>query len=257
MHAGRRDTRQPVRQSVEGRGLRERHAELVLGFAGRDLVVGLGVDIGIDPDGDPRDRAPRRRHLAQRPKLGLRLDIEGEDAGLERKCHLLARLADAGENDQLGRHLDRQRAAQLAFRHHVHAGAEPRQRGQHAEIGIGLDRVADERAGRGRERIGEHAIVTLERRAGIAIERGSYRGGEIGKVNLLGVEHILVGHAAPVGEMMHCRGVGLFEQFIDPQPAIWNPRHLGGRVGLGLGIAGFRPVKRASASTGRKPDRNY
>ncbi len=63
-----------------------------------------------------------------------------------------ARLADAREHDPLRRHLDRQRAAKLALRHHVHAGAEPAERGQHAEIGVRLDRIADQRIGRGRRR---------------------------------------------------------------------------------------------------------
>ena len=94
---------------------------------------------------------------------------------------------------------------QLAFRHHVHAGAVPSQRGEHAEIGVGLDRIADERAGHVGERVGEDAVVALERRRRIAIEGGPDRGGEIGKIDLLGVEHVFVGHAAPVGEMMHRR----------------------------------------------------
>ena len=93
----------------------------------------------------------------------------------------------------------------------VHAGAEPSQSGKHAEIGVGLDRIADERAGHGGERVGEHPVVALERRRGIAIEGGSHGGGEIGKIDLLGVEHVFVGHAAPVGEMMHRRERGLFE----------------------------------------------
>ena len=147
----------------------------------------------------------RRGHLAQRLKLGLRFDVEGEDAGIERERHLRARLADAGEDDLLRRDLDRERAAKLAFRHHVHAGAEPGQRGKHAEIGVGLDRIADERAGRAGERVGEDPVMALERRRRIAIEGRSDGGGEIGKVDLLGVEHVVVGHAAPVGEMVHWR----------------------------------------------------
>ena len=162
--------------------------------------------------------APRaRRHLAQRSELGLRFDIEGEDAGVERDGHLGLRLADAREHDPLRRDLDRQRAAKLAFRHDVHAGAEPAERGEHAEIRVRLDRIADQRVGRAGEGIGEHAVVTLERRRRIAIEGGSNGGGEVGKIDLLGVEHILVGDAAPVGEMVHFAGGRLFEQSIDPK----------------------------------------
>ena len=89
----------------------------------------------------------RLGHLAQRAKLRLRLHVEGEDAGIERERHLLLGLADAGEGDALGRHVHGERAAELAFGDHVHAGAELGEGREHAEIGVGLDRVADERSG--------------------------------------------------------------------------------------------------------------
>ena len=191
-------------------------------------MVGLNVDVRIDAEGDARGSAFGLGCLAQRSELRLRLDVEGEDAGAEREVHLGAGLADAREHDPVRRYLDRESASELAFRHHVHAGAEPRQRGEHAEIGVGLDRIADQRAGLACERVGEHAVMTLERRCRITIEGGSYRGGEIGKVNLRGVEHSLVGHAAPVGEMVHREGnvysrslsihrrrAGAFDIFVD------------------------------------------
>ena len=58
-------------------------------------------------------------------ELRFALDVEAEDALLERIGHLVARLADAGENDLVGRHAGRERAAKLAFGHDIHAGAEP------------------------------------------------------------------------------------------------------------------------------------
>ena len=134
---------------------------------------------------------------------GSDFDVEGEDAGVESERHLGLGLADAGEGDALGRNVHGKRPAKLAFRHHVHAGSQPRERGEHAEARISLDRVADESAVHAGERVGKHPVMPLERRGRIAIERGSYRGGEAGKVDLLGVEHVLVGHAAPVGEMVH------------------------------------------------------
>src|SRR3990170_3101045 len=127
----------------------------------------------------------------------------------------------------MGGNLDRERAPELAFRYHVHAGAEPSQGGKHAETGVGLDRIADECAGHAGERVGEYAVVALERRRRIAIEGGSHGGGEIGKIDLLGVEHVFVGHAAPVGEMMHRRRRGLFEKFIDPEAPGRGLRHFG------------------------------
>ncbi len=139
----------------------------------------------------------------KRSELGLRLDVEGEDAGIERKRHLGLGLADARERDPLRRDVHGKRAAKLALRHHVHAGAGTGESGEHAERGVGLDRIADQRAGHVGEGVGEHAIVPLERRRRIAIEGRADRGGEAGKVDLLGVKHVLVGHAAPVGEMVH------------------------------------------------------
>ncbi len=48
-----------------GAGAGERNAELVLGLAGRDLGVGLGVDVGIDAERDRRVRAHGLRDFAK------------------------------------------------------------------------------------------------------------------------------------------------------------------------------------------------
>ncbi len=112
------------RLGVEPRRIVERHAELVLRLAGGDLGVRLGIDVGVDAQGDAGGAAEARRHLAQRLELGLRLHVEAENALAERISHLGARLADAGEDDPVRRHAGRPRAAQLAFGHDVHAGAE-------------------------------------------------------------------------------------------------------------------------------------
>ncbi len=65
-----------------------------------------------------------------------------------------------------------QRAQQLAARNHVGAQALACQRRQHRGIGIGLDRVGDQRAVRPRgdagQRLAEHASVAVDRRRGIA-----------------------------------------------------------------------------------------
>src|SRR5262245_41990837 len=99
--------------------------------------------------------------------------------------------------------------------------------------------------------------MTLERRCRIAIERSSYGGGEVGKVDLLGVEHSLAGHAAPIGEMVHWGEERLFEQFINPETAGRSRGHLGRGIGLGLGIGRLRPIQRAAAPTCAEPDSQY
>ncbi len=123
----------------------------------------------------------------KRAKLGLRFHVEGEDARVEREGHLLLGLADAGEGDAVRRDVDRECAAQLALGDHVHAGAERRQGCEHAEIGIGLDGVADERVGGRGEGVGEHPVVALKRRRRIAIEGRADRIGERAQVDLLGM----------------------------------------------------------------------
>ena len=161
--------------------------------------MGLGVDIGVDAKRDAGGEPECRRDLAQAAKLWLQFDIEGEDAVLKRERHLLACLANAGEGDLLGRHADGEHATKLSLRHDVHAGAEAGKRGEHAEIGVGLDRIAHLGVHAG-EGIGEDAIVPFERCRRIAIEGGADAAGECGKVDVLGVEDPL-----PVGKVMHGR----------------------------------------------------
>src|SRR5262249_17865774 len=150
-------------------------------------------------------------HLAQRAKLRLGFDVEGKDAAVERKGHLLASLADTREHNLLRRNAHGERATKLAFGHDIHACTLPRERGEHAEIGIGLDREADERVGRAGNGVGEHPVVALESRRRIAIEGSPYCVGKIGKVDLFGVEHIGLRHASPVGEMVHGERVSLLD----------------------------------------------
>ncbi len=80
---------------------------------------------------------------------------------------------------------------------------DARQRREHGEIGIGLDRIADKRVLAG-EGVGEDAVVTIERRRRIAIEWRADGGGKLGKADILGVEDAL-----PVSEMVH-GGSGLW-----------------------------------------------
>ncbi len=215
VHAGGYDARQLGGEAVERQGLLEGHAELVFRLAGRDLVVGLRVDVGVHAEGDARVTPARLRHRAQCAKLWLGLHVEGEDAGVEREGHLLLGLADAGEGDALGRHVHGKGAAKLALGDDIHAGAELGERRQHAEIRVGLNRVTDERVGVRGKGLGEHPVMTLESRGRIAIERGADGGREIAQVDLLGVKHVCVRHAAPVGEMVHGKLVGLFDQTVE------------------------------------------
>ncbi len=161
----------------DGADAAEIDAELVLRLAGRDLGVGARIDIGVDAQRDRRARAHRHGDFAQRLELGLRLDVDLMDAGGQREFHLVARLADAGEDDARRRDAGGEGAAQFALRDDVGAGAEQRQGADHREVRIGLDGVADRRAliGKG---VGEAPILRFERGARIAIERRADGGGD-------------------------------------------------------------------------------
>ena len=130
-------------------------------------------------------------------KLRLGFHVDAEDAGIDRGGEFGRRLADAGEHDLLRRNAGRERALQFAARNDVGAGAEPRERRDHRLVGIRLHGVADERRHVG-EGVGEHAVVPLERRGRIAIERRADGLGEAGEIDRLGVQH-----AVAIGEVVH------------------------------------------------------
>ena len=135
----------------------------------------------------------------QQFQLGLGFDVDAEDAFVDRKRHFARSLADAGEHDLFSRHAGEPRAHELAFRHHVGAGAELGQRRDHRLIGICLHGVADERVHVG-EGAGEHLVMARERRGRIAIERRADRRGEFVEVHRLGAED-----AVAISEVVHRR----------------------------------------------------
>ena len=132
------------------------------------------------------------------------------------------------------------RPLQLAGRDHVHAGAEPGHGREHGLVGVGLDGEADEVVGAG-ERLVEHAVLPLERRGGIAIERRADGLGEAREAHALGVES-----AAAIVEVVHgAPGIG-------PGPNVE-------RRGLNSGFAGsvqpqqsWRAPGRTRAGPGRR-----
>jgi hypothetical protein len=102
---------------VEARGLGERDAELVLGLAGGDLGVTAGRDVRIDPEGHLGLHAQFGGDLGDQVQLGLGLDIDLGDAGLQGELDLATGLADAGEDDALAGDAGGQGAAHLALGH--------------------------------------------------------------------------------------------------------------------------------------------
>ena len=130
-----------------------------------------------------------RDHL----ELGFGFHIEAEDAAGDRHVDFGSRLADTGEHDLLGRNTGPERAQEFARRDDVGACAHPRERRDHRLIGIGFQRIADERVDIG-ESLGEDPVVPFQRRRRIAVE---------GRADLLGDRpdrHVL-GMKLPVAEV--------------------------------------------------------
>ncbi len=175
----------------------DRNAEFVLGLAGRDLGVGLRIDIGIDADRNVGGAALGRGDAGEQFELRLGFDIDAENVLLDGERQFARGLADAGEHDLVRRHAGRARAQQFAFGDDVGAGAEPRQRRDHRLVGIRLHGVADQRVDIG-EGAGEHFVVPLDGRARIAIERRADGVRQRSEIDRFGVEH-----AVAIGEVMH------------------------------------------------------
>ena len=133
-----------------------------------------GIDVGIDPNRNPRQPPLLAGQPRQQFEFGLGFDVDAEDVGRQRRAQLGFGLADPGEHDLFGWNAGGQRALQLAARDHVGAGAEFCKRAQHRLVGVGLHGVTDQRllAGKG---VAEHPVMALQRRGRIAIERRADR----------------------------------------------------------------------------------
>ena len=193
----RPDSLQTGGGAVEPLRLIDIDTELVLAATGRDLFVGLGVDIGIDAQRDRRLPPHRPRDVAQYLQLDLGFDVELPNPGLQRERHFGAGLADPGEYGPSGRDTGRQRPAQLSLRHHIGAGAAGREGGDHGDVRVGLDGIADLGA-EPRQRIGIGVVVVGQRLGRIAVKRRADRRRDVGEIDLLRVEP-----SVSVGECRH------------------------------------------------------
>ena len=170
-----------------------------------------GVDIRIDAQRHVRGPAARRRDRREQFQLRLRLHVDAENSGVDRRGEFARGLADAGEHDFLRRNAGGQRALQLAPRNDIGAGAELGQCGNDGLIGIRLHGVADERRHVGKRRR-EDLIVPLQRRRRIAIKRRADLVRKADKIDAFRVKE-----AVPVREMMH-RGTLKFRRTARPEP---------------------------------------
>ena len=163
------DVRQPGGLAVEIQRFGEGDAELVAAQAGGNVRVGVGINVRVDAEGDRRTLAHAGGHLR-----------EAADAGRQRVTHFVGALADAGEDHLAGIATGRQHAGELAARDDVETGPESGEDRQDAEIGVGLDRVADQRLAQA-----EGALIRLvgggEGGAGVNVGRGAEAVGNVGE----------------------------------------------------------------------------
>ena len=178
-------------------GAADRNAEFVLGLAGGDLGVGLGIDVGIDADRNVRRAAGAGGDRGEQFKLRLGFDVDAENALFDRERKLIGGLADAGEHDLAAAEYRRRVRAKARRRRRRPRRRRAGQRRDHGLVGIRLHGVADQRIDVG-EGVGEHPIVPLQRRARIAIKRRADGLRQRDEIDGFGVQH-----AVAIGEMMH------------------------------------------------------
>ena len=126
-----------------------------------------------------------------------------------------AGLADAGEHDPCGIAAGGDDARELAAGDDVEAAAEAREEVQDSEVGIGLERIADE-MGDAPERLVEGAEAAFERRARVHVARRAEALGDRRQRHAFGVELAVddgeCGHGAVAGGC----GAGSMVRFAAP-----------------------------------------
>ncbi len=160
--AGHLEVRESRREVVGGQRALVRDAELAPAQSRGDVGVRARVDVGIDAQGHRRAPSHRAGDRIEALELRLALHVEAADAGGEGRADLLLALADPGEDDALGPAAGGQHAREFAARDDVEAGTEPREDAEDGEVGVRLDRVADEMVG-AREGVVEGAPGRLDR----------------------------------------------------------------------------------------------
>ncbi len=119
-------------------------AELRRVQPGRDVGVGLRVDVRVHAQGDGRLLPELAGDLAEELQLALALDVDGANLRFEGGLQLRSGLADAAVDDAVRGDPRLQRAEQLAAADDVGPAAEGRQPLQQSEVAVGLDGVGDE-----------------------------------------------------------------------------------------------------------------
>ena len=112
--------------------LGERYSEFAVAMTGRDVRMRAGVEVRVDSQADRRASAHPGRDARHAMQFGGGLDVDHQDARLDRGFQFLVGLAHAGKNDlaRLGAGL--KTAHQLAHRNDVEARAHRGEELEHA-----------------------------------------------------------------------------------------------------------------------------
>jgi hypothetical protein len=200
-----------------------RHAELDPALPGRDEGMGVGGDVGVDPNAHSHRPAAALHDPAQRRELGGGFQVHVADARLDRRNQLVIALPDPAEDDPLRLEAGGERPRQLAAGDDVGAGAQVPKDPEHREIGVRLDGVGHPVRHRV-ERPVERAKLPSDHAGAVEVRRRPHGLGDRGERHAAEVER-----TAPALET----GVGV-------------QRRVGGRGGAQYALA-----HRASVTVGR------
>lgn len=145
-------------------GVGDGDAELVLFETGRNVRVGAGIDVRVHAQRNRGANAQLGGDHLQALQLVGGFDVEAVHADFEGATHVVTGLADTGEDDLVSAAASGQNAFQLATGNDVETGTETGQDIQYAEVGVGLDRKADQVRHAGQS-IGVSQILSFDMRA--------------------------------------------------------------------------------------------
>ena len=163
---------------VDAQGLADVDAELVLAQAGGDVGMRVGEDVGIDAQGEAGDALEFAGAGGKQGEFGFALDVELEDAGVEREVDFRGGLADAGEDDAAdGFGCGGEDALKFAAGDDVETRAMRGEELEDGERGVGFDGVADEVIA-AREGLLKEAEALGDLVGGVDVERGPVAAGK-------------------------------------------------------------------------------
>ena len=116
-------------------------AELAVGLARVDAMVGFGVDVGVDAQRNVGHLAHLGRESVNEFQFLNRLAVDGEDILLDGVFQLLVAFAHAGVDDALGIETRLDGLAELVARSAVDAQSVFADDGQQVVVVVGLDGV--------------------------------------------------------------------------------------------------------------------